>query len=284
MVRLLAVYNSIMTLDEILPLLASEPTTDVDLAEIALLLAQEEYPAVDVEGSLSELSAMAHDLRPRLLGPLAARVAALARYLFHELGFRGNTSDYYDPRNSYFNQVLDRRTGLPITLTLVAVAVGERAGMTVQGVGLPGHFIARAVDEESEVLFDPFHGGRLLTPPQCEAVVERVTGQRFHATMEALAPVSPQAFLVRMLGNLKGVYLKARDYRRAARVIHRLCQLLPEDAQQQRDLGVSLAQGGQPGKALEHLEAYLSAAPQASDAKTVAEFLQKARDEVSKWN
>src|SRR5688500_8964931 len=134
-----------MSLDEVLPLLACEPTADVDLAEVALLLAREEYADVDVEATLAELSAMAHDVRPRLRGPLAARVAALSRYLFHELGFRGNTQNYYDPRNSYFNQVLDRRTGLPITLSLVAMSVGSRAGLEVHGVGLPGHFIVKAV-------------------------------------------------------------------------------------------------------------------------------------------
>src|SRR5690349_19756321 len=171
-----------MNLDAILPLLAREPDADVDLAEVALLLAREEYPAVDVEGTLSELTAMAHDVRPWLRGPLAARVAALGRYLFHDLGFRGNTSNYYDPRNSYFNQVLDRRTGLPITLSLVAMAVGNRAGLAVRGVGLPGHFIAKAVEGGDEVLFDPFHAGRLLTPSQCEALVEQVTGQHFCAT------------------------------------------------------------------------------------------------------
>src|SRR5215471_14023907 len=133
-----------MNLDDALPLLARDPSADVDVAEVALCLAREEYPGVDVEAYLGELVAMAHDVRPRLRGGLPARVQALCRFLFHEMGFRGNTQDYYDPRNSYFNQVLDRRTGIPLTLSLVAMAVGSRAGLTVEGVGLPGHFIARA--------------------------------------------------------------------------------------------------------------------------------------------
>jgi regulator of sirC expression with transglutaminase-like and TPR domain len=274
-----------MNLDETLSLLAREPAADVDLAETALLLAQEEYPEVDVEATLSELAGLAHDVRPRLLGPLAARVAALCRYLFHELGFRGNTQDYYDPRNSYFNEVLERRTGLPITLTLVAIGVGGRAGLAVEGVGLPGHFIAKAVgDGEEDVLFDPFHGGRLLTPPQCEALVEQVTGNRFRATPEALTAVTPQAFVTRMLTNLKGVYLKSGDFTRAARVISRLCQLLPDDPLQRRDLGVSLAQAGLPGQAIEPLEAYLSASPDGADSDAVRRLLQQARGEIAKWN
>src|SRR5437660_8431201 len=218
-----------MKLDHILPLLARQPSAAVDLAEIALLVAREEYADVDVEATLGELTAMAYDVRPRLRGPLAARVAALGRYLFHELGFRGNTSDYYDPRNSYFNQVLDRRTGLPITLALMAMAVGGRAGLAVQGVGLPGHFIAKAVEGDDEVLFDPYHEGRLLTPSQCEALVEQVTGQRFLATTETLAAATPHAIVVRLLTNLKGVYLRTGEFLRAARVLRRMCQLLPDD-------------------------------------------------------
>jgi regulator of sirC expression with transglutaminase-like and TPR domain len=274
-----------MNLEELLSWMAREHAAEVDLAEVALLLAREEYGDVDVEAVLGELDAMAHDVRPRLRGPLAARVAGLSRYLFHELGFRGNTQNYYDPRNSYLNEVLDRRTGLPITLSLVAMAVGTRAGLEVQGVGLPGHFVARAVAPEEEgVLFDPFHNGRLLTPSQCEALVEQVTGARFHATADNLAAATPHAITVRLLSNLKGVYLKTADFVRAARVIRRLCQLLPDDPHQRRDLGASLLHAGQPGRALEHLEAYLQAVPNAADAESVEQLLRKAHADIARWN
>jgi regulator of sirC expression with transglutaminase-like and TPR domain len=274
-----------MSLDEVLPLLACHPAADVDLAEVALLLAREEHADLDVEATLGELAAMAHDVRPRLRGPLAARVAALARYLFHEVGFRGNTQNYYDPRNSYFNEVLDRRTGIPITLSLVAMAIGARAGLTVQGVGLPGHFIAKAVtSDQDDVLFDPFHGGRLLTPEQCKALVEQVTGTRFHPTPESFEAAPPHVIVVRLLSNLKGIYLKTGDFPRAARIIRRLCQLLPHDPAQQRDLGASLLHAGQAGRALEHLDAYLQAVPKAADADSVRQLLNKARSTVARWN
>jgi regulator of sirC expression with transglutaminase-like and TPR domain len=274
-----------MSLDEVLPLLARHPTADIDLAEVALLLAREEYADVDVEATLGELAALAHDVRPRLRGPLAARVAALSRYLFHELGFHGNTTNYYDPRNSYFNQVFDRRTGLPITLSLVAMAIGNRAGLAIQGVGLPGHFIAKVVAAgQEDVLFDPFHGGRLLTPSQCEALVEQVTGTRFRVTDESFAAAPPHAIVVRLLSNLKGVYLKTGDFPRAARIIQRLCQLLPEDAHQRRDLGASLLHAGQPGRAIEHLDAYLKAVPEAADADSVRHLLRTAQADIARWN
>src|SRR5262245_22298625 len=148
-----------MNVDAALELLAREPAAPLDLAELALMLARDEYSGLDVEGYLAELNAMAGEAKSYVRGDLVARVTALCRYLFHELGFRGNTQDYYDPRNSYLNQVLDRRTGIPISLSAVAMIVGKRAGISVVGVGLPGHFVAKAVDGAREVIFDPYHGG-----------------------------------------------------------------------------------------------------------------------------
>jgi regulator of sirC expression with transglutaminase-like and TPR domain len=273
-----------MNLDEVLPLLARDPTAALDVAEIALCLAREEYPAVDVEGYLGELAAMAHDIRPRLRGGLSVRVQALCRYLFHEVGFRGNTQTYYDPRNSYFNEVLDRRTGIPLTLSIVAISVGCRAGLVVEGVGLPGHFIAKAVEGSREVLFDPFHEGRLLAPRECERLVEQVTGSSFDATPEALAAAPLQLIVVRLLTNLKAVYLRTSDFVRAMRVIERLRQLLPDDPLQQRDLGATLLHAGRPGLAVDHLEAYLKAVPDAEDEEAVRQLLRKAQGEVARWN
>jgi regulator of sirC expression with transglutaminase-like and TPR domain len=274
-----------MELDAALTLLAREPSAPVDVAELALRLARDEYPALDIEGYLAELDAMAHELRRRLHGPLEARLAGLCRYLFHELGFRGNQSDYYDARNSYLNDVLDRRLGIPITLSAVAVAVGRRAGLGVEGVGLPGHFIAKAVGEgPEEILFDPFHGGRVLQPEQCEALVERATGEPFRLTAEALRPTPAGPVVRRMLANLKGVYLRDGDFVRAVRVMGRLRQLDPDDAQQRRDLGAALLQAGDPGRAIDHLQAYLDAAPVATDASLVRQVLKKARAAVAKWN
>src|SRR5437588_7561248 len=122
-----------MDLDAALTLLARDPGAPLDLAELALELARDEYPKLDVEAYLSELEGMAHEARTYLRGDLEARVTGLCRYLFHEMGFRGNQQEYYDPRNSYFNQVLDRRTGIPLTLSAVAMAVGRRAGLEVAG-------------------------------------------------------------------------------------------------------------------------------------------------------
>jgi regulator of sirC expression with transglutaminase-like and TPR domain len=273
-----------MNLDAALSLLAHDPAAPLDLAELSLRLARDEYPDLDVEAYLSELAGMAHEARSYLRGGLEARVTGLCRYLFHEMGFRGNTQDYYDPRNSYLNQVLDRRTGIPITLSAVAIAVGTRAGLPVAGVGLPGHFVALARGDGREIVFDPFHGGRQLTPEQCGILVERVTGQPFAATPEELRPVPLGLIVLRMLSNLKAVYLQRGDYARAVRVLERLRQLRPDDALQRRDLGLALLRAGQPGPAIAHLAAYLEAAPAGEDAAQVGQLLKRARGEVARWN
>src|SRR5205823_6240493 len=126
--------------------------------------------------------------------------------------------------NSYLNEVLDRRTGLPITLSMVAMAIGQRAGLLVAGIGLPGHFVVKATAEGREVLFDPFHGGRQLTPADCETLVQQITGMAFQAGPEQLQPVSPRLLVIRLLTNLKGVYWQQEDFGRAARVLERLRQ------------------------------------------------------------
>jgi regulator of sirC expression with transglutaminase-like and TPR domain len=273
-----------MNLDMALTLLSQSPDAPLDLAELALRLAQDEYPALDVEAYLSELDGMAHEARTHLRGSLTQRVKGLCRYLFHDMGFRGNSQDYYDARNSYFNDVLDRRVGIPITLSAVAMAVGCRAGLAVAGVGLPGHFVAKAAEDGEEVLFDPFHGGRRLTPEKCRHLVEQVTGMPFEVNDEILRPVPLGAMMLRMLTNLKGVYLRTGDYPRAARIIERLRQLAPGDPLQRRDLGATLLQAGQAGRAIDHLQAYLQAAPAADDADTVKQLLTQARALVARWN
>ena len=274
-----------MDLDATLAALAADPAAPVDLAELALRLARDEYPDLDVSDYLVRLDALADALRPRLAGRLAADAVQLTHFLFEEEAFAGNSEAYYDPRNSYLSDVLDRKLGLPITLSVLAVAVGERAGLSAFGVGLPGHFIAKLTDADgSEVLFDPFHGGQFLDPAGCEALVTAVTGQPFTLTPEAAAATPPGLIAARMLTNLKSVYLKDGDFARAVRVIGRLVQLDPADPLQRRDLGVSLVHAGKPGRAIDHLRFYLARVPDADDAAAVRDFLTAATREVARWN
>ncbi len=273
-----------MNLDTALTRLRKEPDAALDVAEVALLLARDEYPALDVAGYLSELDALAHDLKHTLRGGLETRLDRLCRYLFHDLGFHGNAAEYYDPRNSYLNDVMDRRLGLPIALTALAMAVGKRVGMEIVGVGLPGHFVARAVSGKHTLIFDPFNGGRVLSREDCERLVEQATGKPFAATPVVLRAVPLGLMVTRMLNNLKAVYLAGDDPRRAARVMERLFQLNPANLLQRRDLGAALIRAGQSGKAIDHLQAYLEGVPAAEKDLVVEKLLEEARSAVAKWN
>jgi regulator of sirC expression with transglutaminase-like and TPR domain len=273
-----------MNLQASLSLLAADPTAPLDLAELSLELARDEYPHLDVEAYLAELASLAREIRPRLRGSLSTRLSVFLRFLFHDLGFHGNERDYYDPRNSYLNEVIDRRTGLPITLSIVAIAVGKRAGLSVAGVGLPGHFVAKVQQGKEQILFDPFHEGRLLTPEHCEALVERVVGTPFQASPEALAALPTGLIVQRMLNNLEVVYLQQGDFARAARIIERLRQLCPDDPLQLRDLGAVLLRDGRPGQAVNHLQAYLRTTPPPTDAPDVRRLLDRAWGAIARWN
>ena len=273
-----------MDVNAALNLLSHQPEAPLDLAELALHLARDEYPNIDVEACLAELEAMAREASRYMRGALPARVHGLCRYLFHDLGFRGNKKDYFDPLNSYFNQVLERRTGIPITLAAVVMAIGARAGLPIVGVGLPGHFIVKAVEGSAQVLFDPFHGGRLLTATDCENLVRQVTGRDLVVTEEQLLALPLGLMVMRMLNNLRAIYLKRADMPRAIRVLERLRQLAPQDAELQRDLGVCLVHAGKPGRAIDLLGAYLEVAAEAQDAEAVREVLHKAKAAVAGWN
>ncbi len=273
-----------MNLDAALACLAADSSADLDAAELSLLIARDEYPDLDVAHYLEQIDLLAVAAGPRLRGSLEERVAGLSHFLFDELRFRGNADDYHDPDNSYLNRVLDRKLGLPITLCVLTAAVGNRAGLTITGVGLPGHFIVLARDGDQAILLDPFHGGQALAPADAVALVKQVTGQPFALTAEWLVPVNASRLVRRMLTNLKGVYLRRNDFTRAARTIGRIRQLDPADPAEQRDLAVCFMQLGRPGPAIDLLDAYLKQTPPAPEAEQAEQLLRRARIEVARWN
>jgi regulator of sirC expression with transglutaminase-like and TPR domain len=276
--------GSLMDLEATLHLLAEDPTTPVDVAEVALLLSTDEFPDLDVPGYLTQLDELAKNLGSRLHGNLSTQVQILSDYLFEEMGFRGNINEYYDPRNSYLNEVIDRKLGIPITLAVLTMSIGRRAGIEIVGVGLPGHFLVNAIDDRCEILFDPFHEGEQLSIEKAEQLIQAVTHQPFQITPEFLLPTPPGYILLRMLNNLKSIYVDQSDYQRAARVITRICTLSPNDWNQQRDLGFVLWQSGRFGACIDPFSRYLKANPQASDSTDVSELLERAKKEIARWN
>jgi regulator of sirC expression with transglutaminase-like and TPR domain len=264
----------------------ARPDRQVDLAEAALLVAAEEYPQLDVRAYLVRLDEMGCALRQRLEDePRPERaVMALNHYLFQEQGFRGNVEQYYDPRNSYLNEVLDRRTGIPITLSTVYMEVARRAGLEVEGVGLPGHFVVRIKTPLLPLLVDPFHGGTLLTEKDCQDRLDRIFSGKVKLESKMLEPCRRKEMLERLLRNLKAIYLRDQDRDRALRVVDLIVRIQPASAEDLRDRGILYAALDCYGLAARDLESYLSLAPRANDAEELAAQAAVLRHKAARLN
>jgi regulator of sirC expression with transglutaminase-like and TPR domain len=268
--------------------LGRAPEGAIRLAEAALWIAATEYADLDVAAWLRRLDALGAGAA-RAVGPESGAdeaATALGRLLFEREGFRGNAEEYYDPRNSFLNDVLDRRLGIPITLSVVYLDVAAAAGVTAHGVGLPGHFVVRVERAGETRLVDPFHGGRLLSDSEgdCLALVRRVLRQPVPFDPTWLRPVTTVEIVARMLTNLKGVYVRASDWPRALRTAECLVALRPEVLGEVRDRGAVHARLGDTRAAIRDWERYLSGAPEASDAAEVRHQLRAARQSLAVLN
>ena len=256
----------------------------VDLAQAALLIAQEEYPDLEIRPYLAKLDALAASAAPAVKGlPPEEAAGALVRFLYEEQGFRGNEDNYYDPRNSYLNEVLDRRLGIPITLSLIGMEVGRRLRLPLMGVGLPGHFVLRYTTR-GETIFDPYRGGARLTLDDCREIVSRASGGSMTLRAEHLRSATRLEILVRILRNLKGAYMRTQDLPRALAAVERILILEPEDHSEIRERGVLLAKMGLATKALVDLETYLRLEPDAPDSDEVWEQVRSIREARSLLN
>ncbi|MBI4781839.1 MAG: tetratricopeptide repeat protein [Oscillatoriophycideae cyanobacterium NC_groundwater_1537_Pr4_S-0.65um_50_18] len=255
-----------------------QPPDQIDLAKAALYLAQEEYPDLDVEEYLSALDAMAVEVRerlPRESYPLRI-IQTLNQYFYEDLQFQGNTDSYYDPRNSYLNDVIDRRMGIPITLSLVYLEVAGRIDFPMVGVGMPGHFLIRPIGKDMQIFVDPFHQGEVLFEQDCQERLSQTYGRPMAMRPEFLDAVSPHYFLARILTNLKGVYLKQTDWLRAIAAIDRILLLLPHSWMEQRDRGLLYYQLERWAEARQDLEDYLTCAPSTvADAPRIRDLLRR---------
>ena len=259
--------------------LIRRPEEEIDLAEAALLIAGEEYPDLDVAAYLSLLAHMGADARRRVGGSPSAASAleALNHYLFDELGFAGNAENYYDPRNSYLNDVLDRRTGIPISLSTVYMTVARHSGLPIRGVGFPGHFLVKFAGEGEEIVLDPFNRGAILTEADCQRLLDQATAGRARFSRELLGATGTKAILARMLGNLKGIYAATRQYAKALACVERILLLTPDAAPEIRDRGLLLAQMQRTEEAVLALTRYLKQSPAPEDSAQVKEQLRTLR-------
>lgn len=255
----------------------SEP--DMDLARVALTIAAPEYPELDIEGYLTRLDRMAERVSEAAGADEGAyrRLACVEYVLFQQEGFRGNDEDYYDPDNSFLNRVMDRKSGIPITLSVLYMEVARRVGLEAGGVGFPGHFLVRTACEGQEVFVDPFNGGRILSAPDFQELLDRLYGGRLEVQPEYLSPVSNRQIVQRMLNNIKLIYANRQDLKRCLRVVEQLVILDPRDPDQVRDRGLLRLRLEDGDGALTDLERYLELAPDSDGAATVREQIEKIR-------
>lgn len=239
------------------------------------------YPQLDVArymGTLHEISEDAADA-VELDAPVTAQARQLSDYLFNELGFRGNAADYHDPRNTYLNEVIDRRLGIPITLSAIYIDVAARLGIPAYGVSLPGHFIVGIRSGEKDLWLDPFHGGRFLDLTDCVDLIRLSSGYEGPIEAAWFAPAPARGILARMLGNLRANYVSAEAWEPAIRVIELLRQVQPAQAEHLRDLGLVFYHQHQLSKAAHYLNEYLLREPGASDAHVIRDGIGKMLDQ-----
>jgi regulator of sirC expression with transglutaminase-like and TPR domain len=255
--------------------LIERPHGEFRLAEGALLIALEEYPALDVQTYLRRLDAMAEVVSSRLgleIDPQPI-VAQLNAYLFDEQGFHGNQEQYYDTRNSFLNEVIERKTGIPITLAVVYIELARQVGLPIVGVGMPGHFLVRYSAQPTVFWIDPYYQGKLLSQEDCQQRLTAMYGQRLAWDDAYVQPVSDHAILQRMLYNLKAIYVEQGDHRRALGVVERLLLLRPDMLTEVRDRGLLQAQLGSLEAALDDLQHYLQLSPEAPDASLITQHI-----------
>ena len=245
-----------------------------DLARAALAIARIAYPDLDPAPYLRQLDDLAAAVRPRLYPQASpeAAVTELAGYLFGECGFRGNQEEYYDPRNSYLNDVLERRTGIPITLSMVLIETGARLGLGIEGVGFPGHFLVRVAGSRGPLVLDPFFGGRPIGERELLARYRSFVGSDAPALPpDALATTGTPAILSRMLRNLLRAYLDQKDHALALAAADLLLVLVPDSADEVRVRGLLYEHLECFGAALGDFRRYLELAPEAPDAERIRE-------------
>ncbi len=259
--------------------LMARDEAEIDLARACLLIAQDAYPGLDVEGYLGEIERHAARLRGRLPKARDAgeRVEALNQFLFDELGFSGNADHYYDPRNSYLNEVLDRRTGIPLTLSVLYLEVGRRIGLALEGVSFPGHFLVRLPLRGSMLVLDPFSGGEPQSEADLRARLRRVIPEGAAGPVpveelpldQFLEPAGKRQILARLLRNLKGIYREADKPERLLAVLNRMLMVAPEAHGDLRERGLVYQRLECYRAALKDLSDYTEREPDAPDIDEV---------------
>jgi regulator of sirC expression with transglutaminase-like and TPR domain len=259
----------------------------IDLVRGALTIARTEYPELNIESYVQRVDELACQAEARVteIGDASETISAINYVLFQQAGLQGNRDDYYDPRNSFLNDVLDRCLGIPITLALIYMEVGRRLGFPLFGVGMPGHFLLKNYDiDGSETLIDCFNGGDILSAQDCQRRLDEIYSGQMTLRPEFLFAVSRRQMLTRILNNLKTVYVTARNFKKVLPLVDLVLVIYPrspEDVKQRALLRYSL---GQAKAAAEDLEEYLKMSPEASDSDEIRQTALSIRRMLALMN
>ena len=251
------------------------PDERIDLGRAALTIALADYPDLDIASYLKRIDDLAVQVSQRsgAEADIFRSIAALNYVLFKEQGFCGNRDEYYDPKNSFLNEVLDRKRGLPITLSILYMDVGQRNGLAVEGVGFPGHFLVKTISEGQEIVIDPFNAGDVKSYEALQAMLDQFHGGRVRLHRDFLAALPKKQILKRMLTNLKAIYGRGGELVKLLAVLDRLIILDPCSVEDVRDRGSVYLRLDCHGQAKDDFETYLRLAPDAKDAAAIREQL-----------
>jgi regulator of sirC expression with transglutaminase-like and TPR domain len=258
----------------------------VPLAEASLLCAVDEYPALDPAPYLEQIESLASLVEARSGGRAdpVHRIASLRRVVFEDAGFRGNRETYYDPRNSYLNEVLDRRLGIPISLAILVLGVGRRLGWPLYGVNFPYHVLVRYGEAEPLYAIDAFHGGLILSEEELCERWEAAMGQPAPALPTMLVAACPRAILARMLNNLRATYTGRKDFARAALAAEKQLLIEPHNPLHCRDLGYYYLLSRRVEQGVAHLQRYLRVRPAAPDRNDILHCIQEVSESGIQWD
>jgi regulator of sirC expression with transglutaminase-like and TPR domain len=256
------------------------------LDRAALVMALDEYPELDLQEylrRLDTLAAQAEVLAGEDRTPVNI-IESINEILFVQEGLRGNSEDYYDPRNSYLNDVLDRKLGIPISLSVIYIEVARRIDFKIEGVGFPGHFLVKHVSNNRDIIIDPFNLGRILTLNECQELLDRIFNGTVLMNPSLFQPMQKRWIMTRMLYNLKGIYTQKEQYQKAISVIDKILLLNPMTPSELRDRGLLYMQTSFFAKALADLESYLATAASPEDTSYVQNHIKTLRRIVCATN
>ncbi len=264
-------------------LAAREP---IPLARGALLIAKEEYPDLDLEKYLDKLAELSREAEPavRKANDTVEKIQSLSEFLFDQKGFEGNREQYGDPRNSFLNDVLERRLGIPISLSVIYIEVGRRLGLNLYGVSFPAHFLVKAIDDRGELVIDPFNEGVILDLDEIRSRLEQIYRQPVDLHPDMLKPVSTRHILTRMLRNLKNIYARSADWQRTLSALDRILILDPRALDELLERAILYERMECFAAAREDFQSFLAQAPDHPAADTVRDAIIRLTQQVSRLN